>query len=133
MKRIAVAALVLILLTPVILLTQANPAAAGAYSIRQLDTEMVSDDLFPTINNHGEIVWYHAACQFQTGDPPDTYTETGKYYFYQGGSRTELNFHPNNDPPWNYSHPPLPLLNDQGQMGSDPGLQRRWQLQDLLP
>lgn len=90
MKRIAVAALILTLLTPIILLTQANPAAAAAYAIRQLDTGMVSDDLFPAINNRGDIVWYHAACQFQTGDPPVTYTETGKYYFYQGGSRTAL-------------------------------------------
>lgn len=117
MKRIAVAAFILLTLTPTIILTQANPAAAGPYAVTQLDKGMVSDDLFPAINNHGEIVWYHAACQFQTGDPPVTYTETGKYYFYKDGSRTALNFHANSDPPYNYFHPPLPLLNDQGQMG----------------
>jgi hypothetical protein len=117
MKKIAVAAFILITLTPIILLTQANPAAAGAYSVSRLDKGMVSDDLFPAINNRGEIVWYHAACQFQIGDPPVTYTETGKYYFYQGGSLTELNIHKNYDAPWNYFHPPPPLLNDQGQIG----------------
>jgi hypothetical protein len=117
MKKIAVAALILIILTPIMILTQANPAAAGPYAISQLDTGLVSDDLYPAINNRGEIVWYHAACQIQTGDPSETYTETGKYYFYQGGSLTALNVPANNDPPWNYSHPPLPLLNDQGQMG----------------
>lgn len=116
MKKFSFPALILITLTPIILLIQANSAGAGPYATRQLDTGLVSDDLFPTINNRGEIVWYHAACQIQTGEPPVTYTETGKYYFYQGGSRTVLNVPANNDPPSNYTHPPLPLLNDQGQI-----------------
>src|SRR5512138_2020196 len=117
MKKNTVAALVLVNLTLIILLATASPAAAGVYGIRQLDTGMVSDDLFPAINNQGEIVWYHAACVFQTGNPPVTYTETGKYYFYQAGSLTALNLHPNSDAPYNYFHPPLPLFNDLGQIG----------------
>lgn len=117
MKKIAVAALILITLTPIILLAQANSAGARAYATRQLDTGLVSDDLFPAINNRGEIVWFHAACQYQIGDPPVTYTEAGKYYFYQGGSLAALNVPANIDPPGNYSHPPLPLLNDRGQIG----------------
>lgn len=112
-----VAVLIFMALAVSVILTQANPAAAGTYSISQLDTGMVSDDLYPAINNQGQIVWYHHGCQFQTGDPPHTYTETGKYLFYQGGSLTPLNIVTNYVYPWNYFHAPLPLLNDRGQIG----------------
>ena len=114
-----VAVLIFMALAVSVILTQANPAAAGTYSFSQLDKGMVSDDLYPAINNQGQIVWYHHGCQFEIGNPPDTswYIEEGKYYFYQGGSLTPLNIHTNYAYPWNYFHAPLPLLNDRGQIG----------------
>lgn len=117
MKKMNVATQIFMFLTVSIVLLKTNPAAAGTYTVSQLDTEMVSDDLYPTINNQGQIVWFHAGCQFQTGDPEYTYTETGKYYFYQGGSLTELKIHKNYDYPLNYFHPPHLLFNDSGQTG----------------
>ena len=111
------AKLIFIALTMSVIMIQANSAAAATYAISQLDTGMVSDDLFPAINNQGQIVWYHTGCQFQTGEPPVTYTETGKYLFYQNGSVTPLNIHTNTDPPWNYTHAPQLLFNNLGQIG----------------
>jgi hypothetical protein len=117
MKKMKVAVLIFMTLTVSVILAQVKPAAAGTYSISQLDTGMVSDDLYPAINNHGQIVWFHNGCQFQTGDPEYTYTETGKYLLYQGGSLTPLNITTNYDYPWNYFHAPHLLLNDRGQIG----------------
>jgi hypothetical protein len=93
MKRMNVVVLILIALIMSIILIQANPSPAATYSISQLDTGRVSDDLYPAINNQGQIVWFYAGCQFQIGEEPNTsiYTETGKYLFYQGGSLTTLN------------------------------------------
>jgi len=45
-------------LTVSVILVQVNPAAAATYAISQLNTGMVSDDLYPAINNQGQIVCF---------------------------------------------------------------------------
>jgi Raf kinase inhibitor-like YbhB/YbcL family protein len=107
MKKFEVVFLIFIALTVSFILTRTDPAAAGPYSIS------------PTINNQGQIVWFHVGCQFWIGEEPNTslYTETGKYLFYQGGNLTPINITTNSDYPGYYFHPPQPLFNDLGQIG----------------
>jgi hypothetical protein len=86
--------------------------------IIQIDNNStIGDDYYPTINKWGQIVYYHAAVQFEVTDPPSTYTETGKYQLYHKGLLTTLNVTKNTNYPWNYYHTPALLFNDRGQLG----------------
>jgi hypothetical protein len=111
MRRIeAVIVLMALCLTPL------NAVAAASYNTVVVSENTFGDDLYPAVNNNGDIVYYHHAISFSTGDPPETYTETGKYLFRQGGVRTTVNVPSNTQYPYYYYHAPMLLLNDLKQM-----------------
>lgn len=93
-----------------------QPIRAANYSITKLNRNAYGDDLYPAINNQGHIVYFHTGVQYQLGDPPVNYTETGKYQLYQSGRLTTLNIPSNAPYPYNYFHAPPLLLNDRRQM-----------------
>ncbi len=97
--------IILIALSLGLSLTKANPAAAAKYHITQLDGETTfGDDIYPTINNRGQIVYFYSGTDLQPA----------YYQLYWNGSLTTLNIPPNYGSAY-FDFPPL-LLNDRGQM-----------------